>query len=452
MKCSRIINEARYQSLKLYLESFNRIEEDWVKWMSNLVEIISELTNNKINDKPIITFYLYAESVLMGCKPNVISGRLFSANDSGRLLIGLMSKVESFDCLAIDEKRFFAWCIIASCYFELDDSSGLTMFSSIDNVISCYERYGNFYFETLDNLPEYDINEPLGSLKNPVTVVTPNDTMVYINQLQYNHNDPYHFWGSIDKVHMTGLYNEHNLVLYKIYVRHYNPSKSCVNRPVAQIHLYVNESGILISDEPPVVLSVSCYVNKGSQSYKELSFKSEVDFIELTRIGATFSEFSLQRTLSEQTWHDCGLKSPSEFGAFSSFLASRSDILKREFLLDEFPIISTGILVREFVDFYPNHLSVAEYFANVILGYQFAKLGKSDVQRQLIMQDLLKDYLYDNNTDVEIFMNHASKAGIDFKNDKQLLSGINGLMRYCYKEIKAFLKDHYRFIIINDLP
>lgn len=456
MRCDRVLNKVRYENLETYLASFNRIEEDWVKWMSNFVEIVSELTNYKIDDKSIITFYLYSESVLTGSKPGIIHRRFIFLNDSGRLVIGLMSKVKSFDCLTIEEKKLFAWCILGSCYLE---ETGIEMFSSVNNVLYNYDQYSRFVFETLDGFPQYDYNEPLGSINNPVIAVTPNDALNYINQLGYKKQSPsdewtpYCFFDSIAREeHVKGLHNEQNLTLYKIEVRHFNPRMSCVNRQIAQLQLFVNESGIKNSINPPKPVSVSYYVNSGERSYPDFIFKTKKGDIPISKIGPAFSEFSMQCTLSDQTWHECGLKSPSEFGSFSSFFSSKESLLKRVFLQEEFQALATGILVRDFVDAFPSLLSDAEFFANMVLGFHFAVPEKSNGNSLFKAQLSLKDYLYLNLSDTQIFIDHASSAGFDIENDKLLLDGIAKLMNYCYRQSKSFIKEHLRFTIINDLP
>ena len=457
IKSDNVLNKDRYEKLKSYLESFNRTEKDWVKWMIKFVEVASKLTNYKIDDKVIITFYLYSESILTGSKPDVFPARLLLLNDYGRLLIGLMSKIDSMECLTNEEKRMFAWCIIGSCCSEDDKFKlGISMCSSVHNVVTKYKDYGKYYFETLDNYPRYDNHEPLGSIRNPVTVITPKDATIYINQLEFDKNDSWyaycHFDSIVREEHTKGLFNEHNLTLYKIDVMHFNPRMSCVRRLTEQIYLYVNEAGIIKSDNPPNPMSISCYANKGKRSYTKLYFKRGNNSIELSKICAAFSEFSLQFVSSEKTWHDCGLKTPSEFGSISSFFSSKQNLLKRTFLEEEFHALVTGILVRDLVDFFPGLLSKAEYLANMILGFQFTMLKKSDDESLNRIQLSLKRYLYDNLIDLEIFKNNASRAGIDLATDKQLLNAINKLMDYCYKESHSFLKEHSYSIIINDLP
>lgn len=455
IKSDFVLNKDRHEKLKSYLESFNRTEKDWVKRMIKFVEVVFNLTNYKIDDKVIITFYLYSESILTGCKPNVISGRFLLVNDYGRLLIGLMSKVDAMDCLTNEEKRMFAWCIIGSSCSEDDIfDTGISMCSSVNNVVSKYKDYGKCYFETVDNYPRYDNNEPLGTIRNPVTVIIPKDSTTYINQLEFDKNNSWdaycHFDSIVKEEHTKGLFNEHNLTLYKIDVVHFNYRMSCV-KTRSKLYLYINEAGMKNSDNPPTPMYIDSYVNEGKHSYKKLYFKQSNNSIKLSKIGATFSEFSLQFARSQKTWHDCGLKTPSEFGSINSFFSSKQNLIKRAFLEEEFHALSTGILVRGLVDFFPNLLSQAEYFANMILGFQFKMLEKSDDASFNRTQLSLKKYLYENLTDLEIFNNNANRWGLDLKNDKQLLNAVGNLMDYCYKEIHSFLEEHSHSKIINDL-
>ncbi len=191
-ECPSILSEQRLRNYKAISQE---TDDTCAKWQSNYFEIIAQLTHNKMSDEEMLAVHDLLSDVLVGGVPKIIWRRV-EKRDAGRLLMGLMSDIESTARLTQDEKRWFAFCICLYVYIiayddKTDDTQpGVVCFTSLEHIKDFYVHLRDkstapFFFETADKYPTYDTQQPFGySVENPIVTVSINDSYRYLRRLK----------------------------------------------------------------------------------------------------------------------------------------------------------------------------------------------------------------------------------------------------------------------------
>lgn len=249
MACKVLLNESRFQDVKRYYMAKGdvHLSDDDMKWISNFVEIVMEMTHHRIGYKDILEVNDHLDDVLRGRRPEIAIA--VEKKDSGRLLMGLMNEIRATYRLSKNEKRWFAYCIIIRYYLRIIDDetgkllTGLVLFESVDKVKFeyNYER-GSYFFETVDNFPKYDTEQQFGySPNNPITTVTVRDSYIYLKSLRIEDGT-----ASINRIaSVTGTFGE---MLDKYEVTITNSQKY----EDGKYYFYVNAYGLENSTQSPV--------------------------------------------------------------------------------------------------------------------------------------------------------------------------------------------------------
>lgn len=157
---------------------FHNMFKNW----SNYIEVVSTLTNGKVDDKDIWCLAMFVEDKLEELP--LTKEYIYDVDKKlkGRTVLSTVLSIvvdaipDLLKKLSIQEMRYFIFCMVLRDFIKIDTLkvkgvSGVFAFSSVDAVKFLYEKYAHEFLCEENILPLYDNTKPFGySKENPVEV------------------------------------------------------------------------------------------------------------------------------------------------------------------------------------------------------------------------------------------------------------------------------------------
>ena len=190
----KVINKERYEKVvELFCSKNVNLSDNEIKIYSNVFEIISQFTHNKLTNEEIFAVYDLLSDVITNNRPDIVSH--VSKEDRIRVQVKLMEELEETKGkLNLEEKTALAFCIYTGVCIQIYDEerdmmcNGIVLFDSFEHINSEFE-YDKQQFPSKYNMEEKAIlfDETYGYDKeNPIKTVSIDASYFYLSKLRYN--------------------------------------------------------------------------------------------------------------------------------------------------------------------------------------------------------------------------------------------------------------------------